>query len=261
MTVSAAHASRTAVQKHGTTLIVATVAALFMTIIGALGTGEAPLASRLAFWLICMESGALIGIGVTTGIQAWGGLGKRRMLECGLVALLIALPLTFVVISARSLLFGLPMPGSSALAWMFFYVLIVSIAMTAVQYTLDRGDGSLEPVVLAPPPTLAPVLAFSTRLPQHLRAATVLALEAEDHYLRVHTDAGSDLILMRLSDAIAELAPDAGAQTHRGWWVSRAAVGSARRGDGRAELTLTNGIVVPVSRSFYKALNGAGWFG
>ncbi len=93
------------------------------------------------------------------------------------------------------------------------------------------------------------------------RQLEIVALEAEDHYLRVHfSDGASTLILMRLSDAIRELPYEIGAQTHRSWWVAKKAVGDLSKGDGRATLILTNGVSAPVSRSFYKRLNDEGWF-
>lgn len=49
----------------------------------------------------------------------------------------------------------------------------------------------------------------------------------EDRYLRIHTDGGSDLILMRLRDAVGELAGADGLQVHRSFWVARAAVRAA----------------------------------
>jgi DNA-binding LytR/AlgR family response regulator len=93
-----------------------------------------------------------------------------------------------------------------------------------------------------------------------LRRAEIWALQAEDHYLRVHTSLGSDLILMRLSDAIAELDGVEGAQTHRSWWVAKAAVTDAKRIDERAVLTLSNGVEAPVSRKFAPTLRKSGWF-
>jgi DNA-binding LytR/AlgR family response regulator len=101
---------------------------------------------------------------------------------------------------------------------------------------------------------------FLDRLPSKLRGARLIAVQAEDHYLRLHTDRGSDLILMRLSDALAELEGLEGAQTHRSWWAARDAVASVARGDGRAALTLDGGLVVPVSRRYAKALRDAGWW-
>jgi DNA-binding LytR/AlgR family response regulator len=93
-----------------------------------------------------------------------------------------------------------------------------------------------------------------------LRGATIHAVQAEDHYLRIHTDRGSDLILMRLSDAVEELDGLEGAQTHRSWWVAQAAVRGVDRNDGRATLTLVDGVRVPVSRRYARTLREADWW-
>ena len=93
----------------------------------------------------------------------------------------------------------------------------------------------------------------------HLQGSSILALVSEDHYLRVYTDNGSALILMRLSDAIAELGGESGAQTHRSWWVAREAVAKAARSDGKAVLTLVDGTEAPVSRTYYRVLSAQGW--
>jgi DNA-binding LytR/AlgR family response regulator len=98
------------------------------------------------------------------------------------------------------------------------------------------------------------------RLPLKLRGAELWAVEAEDHYLRLHTSKGSDLILLRLADAMAELDGIEGAQTHRSWWVARSAVEGGRRTDGRATLLLKGGIEAPVSRTYARALRAANWF-
>ena len=82
---------------------------------------------------------------------------------------------------------------------------------------------------------------FPDRLPFKLRGAAIRAVQSEDHYLRIHTDRGSDLILMRLSDALDELEGLEGAQTHRSWWVAGTPCATSSRGDGRATLTLDGG--------------------
>ena len=65
---------------------------------------------------------------------------------------------------------------------------------------------------------------------------------------------------MRLSDAIGELEGLDGAQTHRSWWVAKAALADAKRWDGRATLKLKDGTEAPVSRTHARALRQAGWF-
>ena len=96
--------------------------------------------------------------------------------------------------------------------------------------------------------------------PTWMQQADIYAVEAEDHYLRVHTETGSALVLMRLSDAIAQLEEIEGARTHRSWWVAKAAIADARRGRGRATLTLRNGLEAPVSRTYAPALRRDGWY-
>jgi len=105
----------------------------------------------------------------------------------------------------------------------------------------------------AEPPAAAPAPRFIERLPPEARGR-LLALEMEDHYLRVHTEAGSTLILHRMSDATAELAGIDGWRVHRSWWVAADAVRTVRRDGGRATLTLANGLAVPVSRSAWREL-------
>ena len=81
----------------------------------------------------------------------------------------------------------------------------------------------------------------------------------EDHYLRLHTILGSDLILLRLSDAIGELDQAIGRQVHRSHWVSRHAVAAIERNGHRTWLVLISGARIPVSRTYLPALRQAGW--
>jgi hypothetical protein len=76
----------------------------------------------------------------------------------------------------------------------------------------------------------------------------ILALESEDHYVRVHGMQHSELLLLRLRDAIAEMDDETGEQTHRSWWVARGAV-SQVVGTGRnRQIELVNGKHAPVAR-------------
>lgn len=251
--------------RHRRGFIVATVAALLMTLTGAFGTDHFPLAIRLGYWLVVMESGALIGVGVTAFVEAWGRYEGRPWTQGVLISLMIALPLTLVVLGTGQLFFGSAPSGPRGLAIMFAFVLAIVAAITAVNVALARQSPAVQ---LQPEPTAAPAPSpaepqrpkLADRLPRRLRDSPIRAIEAEDHYLRVHTEAGSELILLRLGDAIAELAGVDGLRTHRSWWVAREAVIAADRRDGRAELTLAGGIVAPVSRSELPRLRDAGWF-
>jgi hypothetical protein len=91
------------------------------------------------------------------------------------------------------------------------------------------------------------------RLPSHVRGQ-IIALEMEDHYVRVHTDRGSALILLRLSDAMTEVSAVAGRQVHRSWWVADAAIERFARVGRSGQIRLSNGVVAPVSQRYLKEL-------
>ena len=77
----------------------------------------------------------------------------------------------------------------------------------------------------------------------------ILALQAQDHFVRVTTPVGSELVLYRFNDAIREMGRDAGLQVHRSYWVARDAVRALRYIEGQCLLELSNGTHIPVSRA------------
>jgi DNA-binding LytR/AlgR family response regulator len=91
-----------------------------------------------------------------------------------------------------------------------------------------------------------------SRLPPGI-GSDIIALETEDHYLRVHAAGGSALILMRMADAVTLLDPRLGAQVHRRWWVAERAVTGLRSEGQKLFLCLTNETLVPVGRTFLAA--------
>jgi len=87
----------------------------------------------------------------------------------------------------------------------------------------------------------------------------LLYVATEDHYLRIVTDRGSNLILFRFSDALSELSDVPGQQVHRSYWVAERAVAATEQVGQRTFLVLTNGEKVPVSQTFLPAIRRAGW--
>ncbi|AXB79002.1 LytTR family DNA-binding domain-containing protein [Novosphingobium sp. P6W] len=107
-------------------------------------------------------------------------------------------------------------------------------------------------------PTITePVLPFMSKIPVPLQGE-VIALAAEQHYLRVYTSLGEALILYRLSDAIRDLGAR-GMQVHRSYWVSSGAVIKVLRTRTSQSLLLHNGLEVPVSRSFRQTVQQASY--
>jgi len=91
--------------------------------------------------------------------------------------------------------------------------------------------------------------ALINRLPTHIRS-DIICLQVEDHYVRVHSRQSSAMVLMRFSDALRGVDHIAGSQVHRSWWVASDAVAGLRRTGRTAQLTLSNGVSVPVSQPY-----------
>jgi len=113
----------------------------------------------------------------------------------------------------------------------------------------------------SPPAPAAGDPRLAARLPANLRGGEIWALEAEEHYTKIHTSKGNTLLLMRFSDAIAEMNPQPGLQVHRSFWVSRRAVERVARVEKRWVVQLKGGLEIPVSRSYRVTVQSAGLIG
>lgn len=234
---------------------IAVAAGVFLALSGAFGSGGAPLPLRLAYWLVTMIVTTLAAVALMVGIGRVAWLAERPLALGVASTLVMTVALTPLVWVLTTQAFPGAVEGERSLPYFLPSVLVISAAMNALNALAARVPAQTH----AAPAGAAPAR-FLDRLPAKLRGAELWAVQAEDHYLRLHTSRGSDLILMRLSDAITELEGIEGARTHRSWWVARAAIDDARRGDGRATLHLKGAIEAPVSRSYAKALRDAGWF-
>lgn len=240
--------------RHLRGLGLAALAGGFLAAAGAFQTGDAPVLARFLYWIPVMLIGATGGIVVSVLVDHGGRFDDNPPLQGAVIAAALTAPLTVVIWLITSLAFHGGRLVPAQLVLFAGPVFIVTCVMTALNYFTQKEP----PATHAAPSGAAPPR-FLERLPARLRGAEIFAVEAEDHYLRLHTSKGQDLILMRLSDAVAELEGVEGAQVHRSWWVARAAVEDARRGDGRATLTLKDGARVPVSRAYARALRDSGW--
>ncbi|WP_436356608.1 LytTR family DNA-binding domain-containing protein [Brevundimonas sp. CEF1] len=237
-------------------LVVAVGAGVFLALSGAFGSAGAPLTHRLAYWIPLMVLGGLWGHACGALVGRFIDVDARPWLATAALTLVITGPLTVAVWALTGLLFEGRLRHADALVHFFAPVALITAVLSALNVFLGRET----PVEThASAPGAAPAR-FLERLPPKLRGARLIAVQAEDHYLRLHTDRGSDLILMRLADALTELEGLEGAQTHRSWWVARDAVAAVARGDGRAALTLDGDLTAPVSRRYAKALREAGWW-
>ncbi len=229
--------------------------------LGPFGTHEAmTLPQRLVYWMVSIP---VIGLCTRFAIRtvtrhdragAWP-LPAR----VAAAAALAGFPASFIVLLLHGALIGAMRFDAWGLIEVYVTVTLV-IGLVAYPFSLLAAARR---AAEAPPPVSVPEPAgeaspFLRRIPPKL-GIDVLSLAAEDHYIRVTTALGSDLILCRLSDAIAELGQSGGQQVHRSYWVARGAVASVERKDGKTMLLLINGEAVPVSQSYVPALRAVGW--
>ena len=239
--------------------LVAIPLGLLLGFFGPFGSNPAyPTATRYAFWL------GLTAAGAVAAVAAGAVLPPTRLragaLRIGAVALVSALPMTFVVAWTMSFLqpgrVFAPQQLPSLFAAVAAVQLLIVYATTITAPTADGAEAPGRAPALPEPAAEAIPAAFPSallsRLPPGI-GSDIIALETEDHYLRVHAVGGSALILMRMADAVALLDPQLGAQVHRRWWVAQAAVAGVRREGQKLSLCLINETLVPVGRTFSTA--------
>nr|WP_255616652.1 LytTR family DNA-binding domain-containing protein [Microvirga puerhi] len=135
-------------------------------------------------------------------------------------------------------------------------VLLSNLAIGGLGWNLLRQSRTQIAACEAPPqPRSNSDHALRAKLPVGIRNAAILALSAEDHYVRVRTDRGEALILMNLAAAIAALGEEAGVRVHRSHWVSHQLTEKASMRGCRGGVRINDDTVLPVSRSGRKLLN------
>lgn len=237
--------------------IVVALAAVF-TFLGVYGTNEMPFLHGFAMWLFTIGVGAISSLWISPMVfEREPSASWPLVLQLFVAAVVIALPVTVAII----LMEASDGRVMSARYWpmQFFYVYVISQVITIGGYfmqaysesqeVLKRGGELLD--------TPDPAAKFMERLPAKYRGAQLYAVSSEDHYLRVHTSLGEELILMRLADAVDLLSGADGLQVHRSWWVARNGIASAERHSGKSVLKLKSGGQAPVSRTYQKAAKAA----
>jgi hypothetical protein len=228
---------------------------VFLGMLGPFGTIERGFAIRMIYWPAVIVGGGVIGIGIDLLVTRVTDRFWPRLIAA---TLLMTLPVTALVWGVSGLMLG-PPAAPAQLPELIFQVFVISFGVMLLRQLAWRQVWT-ERSAAEPAPTAEAADPFRRRLSAKRRAARLLAVEAEDHYLRVHTDAGEELVTARFSDALQDLERLAGYQTHRSWWVAAGAIEAVRWRRGRGELRLASGLTVPVSRTYTAVLKREGWF-
>ena len=223
-------------------------AAVLTTLTGAFNTGTMPLGLRALFWSL------ILGWNLVKW-QTWFAFTVRKPADwmraslVGGLLLNLALPVE-TILCLRVI--GVDAATSFAGTWL--YAFIISLALFAIIWAAKRRMRAPEHAA----PAVAPIDGLLARA--GVAPGALIAIQAEDHYCRVHrSDGSSALVHYRFADALAEMAELDGAQVHRGIWVAADALRGAVRERRRWRLLLADGGSVPVSASRVAEARRRGW--
>lgn len=234
-------------------LAASTAVGLILGAIGPFGSYlSGSLVERTLYWVVCLWGGWLV-FGLTLPmLRRWA---NARSLSPWLWAPPAILVLTLVPAALSRMAAIRLWPVVGKISWLEWYgqSLVISTLATVAMLWVTRPRGAV--------PTAKNGAASADprdRLPPRL-GRSILCLQMEDHYVRVHTPQGSALVLMSLSQAIAGLKDVEGTQTHRSWWVARSAITDVLEDGRKLRLRLSGGLEAPISRARVGALREQGW--
>ncbi|MBX7536296.1 LytTR family transcriptional regulator DNA-binding domain-containing protein [Qipengyuania sp. GH1] len=242
-------------------------------LLAPLGTVGMSVPARITYWVVLAVSGYAFYKPIGAIVLRLGPLLALPTLPLWAAAVLIAsVPMACLVwvVNAGG---GAVRTPTFETALVHYCLVALVGAVVTLMFNLIPATRMIEPHAAEPavPPQIAPTdgevreaepvasLRFTDRLSPEL-GSQLIALEMEDHYVRAHTALGSELVLMRMRDAVAELGGMEGEQVHRSWWVARGSVMDVKREGRNVRLVLDNGIEAPVSRANVSLLKERGWF-
>ena len=224
------------------------VVVLIFTVTGPFGTERSmPVAVRFFYWLSVQFAGWTTAIVFSVLADAFlEPVAKHAFVRMMVGAVAAALPIGLWIgfidwgFSGRT-------PATGAILANAAVALPLSALFCILAYMTLHRD--LETVPRSASDTPPPLLA---RLKPGNRGA-ILRLSAEDHYTRVVTSRGQELLLLRFSDAVKEVGDTSGLQIHRSHWIADRHVAQLRKTDGGLSVLANDGTLLPISRASQKS--------
>lgn len=231
---------------------------LLFAVTGPYGSAEQlAFLPRFAYWLL-LHAGAWF-FALTFAVMADVLLSARldnmflRMLIGSAVA---TLPIGLVIGVLEWSWFGVP-PSWPGYLNALPTILPLSAIFCVISYLAMSGDSTANP---RPGPasshdTKAEPIAERDSIPllDRLKVENrgrLLQISVEDHYSRIRTSRGSELVLLRFTDALRETGAAEGLQVHRSHWVASEFAEGLRSANGKLALVLKDGSEIPVSRTY-----------
>lgn len=207
---------------------------------GPFGTLEAlPNGFRLIYWGVIVLTTSMLAMWLHTLLRLWSKTSVSIIIAVGIgFGLLVA---GIVIALSLSLLQPINRyPGSIELmSYSFPSAVMIFLLSALVMHSMSAPkfvDENIRPALL-------------DRLEKFPHAQQILSLSAQDHYVEVTTEVGTELCLMRLNDAIGEAEPIEGFQIHRSHWVSKSAVKKVESKGTTSRVFLSDGRTLNISQS------------
>ncbi len=244
--------------------------------LGPFGTyNDAPFLSRCGHWLMQLMGAYVL---VRPSILLWEeiaqatSLPRRQLVFWGV--LLSSFPLALLWAWSTSAFFR----GLTGFSVLLPFAVLCALAVLGVTSWARWADRKMRPVsavkeediqpskdVAGSPSTEVPAPEENDDEPRLAKRLSptfqgrILALQSEDHYVRVHGEEGSELLFIRLRDAIAEMDTVPGQQVHRSWWIAAGGIEAVETDGRKRTIRLRNGACAPVARESVSKLERVGF--
>lgn len=216
------------------------ILSVFLAVTGPYGTYITH--SMFARFLVCipvMATLLVFSVAIRVGTRIiFGSHGWKVVVANATIAVIVLTPALDLVLHLVVSPDAMNFPTIGELAGL---IGTMSLGYSALRRTVS-GD------VAEVPPSSPGEARIMQRIEPHLRG-DLLAISVQDHYVDVYTSAGKARVLLRLSDAIAEVHPVEGTQVHRSHWVAWHAVEAVEREGIKMFLRLADDLRVPVSKN------------
>ena len=251
------------------------VLSAIMGFLGPFGTyNDAPFLPRCGHWLMQLMGAYVL---VRPSILLWEAIAqatslpRRQLVFWGV--LLSSFPLALLWAWSTSAFFR----GLSGFSVLLPFAVLCALAVLGVTSWARWADGKMHPISSAKEDNTEPSVIISSspveanpakedpgepRLAKRLSPTfpgRIVALQSEDHYVRVHGETGSELLFIRLRDAIAEMDAAPGQQVHRSWWIAAGGIAAVETDGRKRTIRLRNGAHAPVARDSVSKLERTGF--
>lgn len=206
---------------------------------------------RWLYWVVT------IGTSWLMSMMCFAYLVPRRIAPGVAIAVgsLAAMPAIFVIIYLVQIVIGFPV-DPSFIPTLLASIWLICIAVSWLYFVVSLGESKAQPVEVRGVESGVPPL--NRQLPATFRDAEIVAIQADDHYVQIHTNKGVHMHYMRLRDAIELMSGTPGVRVHRSWWVNESAISRVRREGGNWRLDTEYASDISVSRSGLAQLKALG---